>query len=232
MKTLFQNENWIVVEKPAGVLTVPSRYQEKDHRKVLGLQLQKEIGRQIFPVHRLDFEVSGITLWALNAKTHQMSQSWFEHRKIHKFYRALSVQQSFTHWPSHLKKADKPFAPSNRERQLWKCKISKGKRRSFESDHGLHSVTEAQVVDFNSQTQILHWDLQPLTGRSHQLRFEMSRHGFPILGDQLYGSTWPVQDQNTIALKAFKLDLSLISEKERSGLPMILQVDPRVGEFG
>ncbi len=233
MKFIFQNENWIVVDKASGVLTVPSRFQEKDSRPVLGLQLQQQVGKQVFPVHRLDFEVSGIVLWALNAQSHRSSQNWFEHKKIQKTYRALSLKQDFSHWPANLKKEDALIDEKTMGAwHLWKCKIAKGKRRSFESDHGLASVTEAKIIDYDINAKILKWDLRPITGRSHQLRFEMSRHGFPILGDHLYGSKMnSSQNPQSLALRAYKLDLSQIAEKERAGLPVVLEIESKIGDF-
>ena len=64
MKFLFQNEHFVIMDKPAMVLTVPDRHQSD--RPCLGLELQKELKTQIFPVHRLDYEVSGLVLFALH----------------------------------------------------------------------------------------------------------------------------------------------------------------------
>ena len=58
---LFENENFIAVDKKSGVLSVPSRMGKEDPRPVLGLELQETLKKQIFPVHRLDFEVSGMS---------------------------------------------------------------------------------------------------------------------------------------------------------------------------
>ena len=60
---LFQNRDFIYVNKPAMVLSVPPRFPEKDQRDVLGKDLEKQLGVSIFPVHRLDFEVSGIIVF-------------------------------------------------------------------------------------------------------------------------------------------------------------------------
>jgi tRNA pseudouridine32 synthase/23S rRNA pseudouridine746 synthase len=69
----------------------------------------------------------------------------------------------------------------------------------------------------------LYWILEPLTGRAHQLRFELSRHGYPIVGDVLYGA----KDifEKGIALRAIELDLSKVND--RFGLPEKLQAPTR-----
>jgi len=131
IRRIFENENWVVVEKPAGWLTTPARTKD-DPRPCLGLTLQAEFGRQIYPVHRLDFEVGGLVLFALNAACHRVACGWFEHGVVVKTYSALSVPGS----------GEPP-----REWQEWRSKLARGKKRSYVSAHGKDSVTEARVVD-------------------------------------------------------------------------------------
>ena len=78
---IFKNNDILVAIKRPGQLSTPSRSQKVDKRSVLGLELQKFVGLQIFPVHRLDFEVGGLILYALNPKAHQVSQLWFSEKK-------------------------------------------------------------------------------------------------------------------------------------------------------
>lgn len=202
MQLLLQNERWVAVDKPALWLTTPARTAE-DPRPCLGRKLEAELGVRLFPVHRLDFEVSGIVLFAKDADAHRVMQSWFEHGSIQKTYEAWSA-------------GGRPVG----EWQEWHSKLVRGKRRTFEATHGKESLTRARVVESNSDHA--RWELMPLTGRPHQLRFEMSKHGSPILGDKLYGGP-PWRADESIALRAVKLDLSAI--EERLGLPEILTVE-------
>jgi tRNA pseudouridine32 synthase/23S rRNA pseudouridine746 synthase len=64
MKIHFQNEAFVILDKDSGVLSVPSRFPDRDERLVAGLELEKLLSKQVFPVHRLDCEVSGILLFA------------------------------------------------------------------------------------------------------------------------------------------------------------------------
>jgi 23S rRNA-/tRNA-specific pseudouridylate synthase len=89
IQIVSETEQMIAVEKPAGWLTTPARSMD-DPRPVLGRQLQEQLDRQIYPVHRLDFEVSGLTLWAKTPLAHTRAQKWFEHGSIQKTYQALS----------------------------------------------------------------------------------------------------------------------------------------------
>ena len=184
VNVIFENNDFIACDKPAGVLSVPDRH--KSDRPCLGLELQKQKGIQIFPVHRLDLEVSGLILFAKNSRGHKASQDWFSKKLLQKKYKALTLNQDFSHWPENVKAAREIIELKPGSEFLWKMNILRGKRRSFESVHGDASETKAI---YSGQRGAYHeWDMYPITGRSHQLRLELSRHGFPILGDQLYGS--------------------------------------------
>ena len=218
-KIIFQNDDWIAADKPAGWLSVPSRYEKNDDRPVLGRVLEKQTRARMYPIHRLDQEVSGIVLFAKTEDAQRRANRWFETRVVHKVYQAISRDQDFSHWPADLKRADREV-PEDTDVE-WKSRILRGKRRSYEHAKGDPAVTIARRLP-RAEDGMLHWLLTPLTGRSHQLRFEMSRHGFPIRGDELYGSKeeWP----DGIALRAVKLDFADIPESERRGLPERLEI--------
>ena len=189
---IWQNQNWLVVDKPAEWLTVPSRLGDKDERPCLGRYLEKSMNCRLWPVHRLDFEVSGLVLFALNPNSHRAANGWFENHLVQKNYQALSLGSVAQEFFSE---------------QKWQSRLVRGKRRSFVADHGQESLTHAICV--GETMGHYQWKLQPLTGRSHQLRVEMSRHGFAILGDILYGgSPW---SKPGIALRACSLNFSAIT---------------------
>ncbi len=121
MKTVFSNAHFVAIDKPAGVLSVPSRFSDslenKDSRPVARTWLQEHLGCRLFPVHRLDFEVSGILLFAKSAKAQTTASRWLEQKKIQKTYSALS---EFAKEPAKL--------PSFGETQTWEAKLLRGKR--------------------------------------------------------------------------------------------------------
>jgi tRNA pseudouridine32 synthase / 23S rRNA pseudouridine746 synthase len=223
MKIVFENEHFIAAFKPAGWLSVPSRMGAKDARTVLGIELQKTKGA-IFPVHRLDEEVSGLILYAKNSQAHKASQSWLEDKQLQKTYQALTENNFANDFPEqflpekliHFSKltAGQSFS--------WSCRIQRGKRRSFESPHGDQALTEAVYLGQKANFQM--WELQPITGRSHQLRLELFRHGYPILGDKLYASAadW---GQVGIALRSIKLDFQNCQFVEKFDLPKIISLE-------
>lgn len=246
---LFQNKNFLIVNKPAGYLTVPSRMGKQDPRPVLGFELQDELKKadhklQLYPVHRLDYEVAGLVMFAKNESAHRLANDWFEHKKVRKHYYALTSTQSFSHWPDKVANPREIFtnlkALNENSQFEWRNQIEKGKRRAFQSPRGKTTLTQAALIGFvknkdemstvksrhlsnllntTQSFDFLFWDLQPVTGRSHQLRFELSFRGFPILGDHLYGSSHIFSQEETIALESYLLDFSLISDKDRAGLP-------------
>lgn len=208
---LFQNEFVIVLDKPAGVLTTPPRFQE-DSREVLGLSLQRYLGQQIYPVHRLDYEVSGLVLYALSENAHRAFNKKFESRGVYKTYQAFSAQERLSPKVQGQEKVESPMTNLEEipigQRLTWNSKILRGKKRSFESPAGAPSTTEVIRHPEMAHTvlgTVIPWSLFPMTGRPHQLRFEMYKHGFPILNDLLYSGA-PVQGwQNRIALRSVSL---------------------------
>lgn len=202
LKIILQNDRYVVVDKPAMWLSVPGRFE--DDRPVVGLSLQEILEKQVFPVHRLDYEVSGVMMFALTREAHKDAQQLFEKRLVKKNYQAFSA----------------PVESRIEGVQTWKRKIRRGKKRSYKSPHGELAVTEAQVISHEKGE----WLLSPKTGKSHQLRVEMFLNGYPINGDVLYGSKvpWPY---GGIALRAVSLELPGVFAKA-AGLPWNLKVDP------
>lgn len=222
IQAAFENEHFFVCDKPAGILTTPSRFADEDQRRCLGTELQNQLGLQIYPVHRLDFEVSGLVMFAKNAESHRAANTWFENKLVHKTYKALTTEQSFAHIPKNIKndRQSLPLTPGADFK--WESWQLRGKKRAYESSGGKRCLTHARFEGRNTQ-EFLKWDLQPITGRPHQLRFDLSRHGFPIVGDHLYGSSveW---GSEAIALRSYRIDFSSCSEAPKWGLPSSLEV--------
>lgn len=218
LQPIFENEFFLIMNKEAGVLSTPARFAD-DGRPCLGTELQNSRGQQIFPVHRLDFEVSGLVMYALSAEAHRAGNDWFEKKQIQKTYRALATGPNFEHWPSNLPRAEAKLEVG--VAQIWRCRLLKGKKRAFERAQGKDSQTRA--VYLGREGTYLAWDMQPLTGRSHQLRYELSRHGLPIVGDKLYGSKVDF-GVDRIALKAYLLDFSATPDFKRWNLPERVEI--------
>ncbi|MBS1983477.1 MAG: RNA pseudouridine synthase, partial [Bdellovibrionales bacterium] len=129
--------------------------------------------------------------------------------ELHKYYEALTEGTVPADW--------QPGQIFN-----WKSRIHRGKKRAFEAPHGKDALTRATWLRRTEQGLL--WRLEPLTGRSHQLRFELTKQGFPILGDQLYGAQTKF-DGEGIALRAVELDFSGLADARALGLPEQLLVE-------
>lgn len=209
--TIFENEHFIVVDKQALILSVPGRQGEDDDRPVLGRILEKDLGITIYPVHRLDFEVQGLIMFAKTQAAHKAGNAWFEKKEVFKTYTALT--KPLPEAAAENLKTGEPY--------IWKAKLLRGKKRAYISPHGKDSITQAKIIKI--ENEIFHWEMNPVTGRSHQLRFELFRHGHPILGDVLYSSDAPFSEAG-IALRAFKIDFTNTKNAKTFSLPDILEI--------
>ena len=206
--TIFANEHFVVADKPAGALTVPGRTGASDPRPCIGRELETALGIRLWPIHRLDCEVSGLVVFAKNADAHRAANTWFAGREVRKIYQALTAR-------------GEGVTPSSQPME-WRCRLLRGKKRAYESPHGKEAVTRA--VCLGERAAGLGWRLEPLTGRSHQLRVQLAAHGFPIVGDVLYGSSIPYALPG-IALRAVELDLHACGDREKWAVPAELRVE-------
>jgi tRNA pseudouridine32 synthase/23S rRNA pseudouridine746 synthase len=203
---IFENAELVVAEKAPETLSVDSRMGVEEKRPVFSRLLQKQVGlKQIFPVHRLDYEVGGLMIFAKSQESHRLLNTAFESRDVEKQYLAVSASQNLA--PEGL--------------QLWESLIVRGKKRSFHAPHGKEARTRAECLE--SHGHLSFWRLEPLTGRAHQLRLEMATHGFPIVGDLLYGGEpWsPKLAQAGIALQAYTLRFSRKDLCEKLEMPSL-----------
>lgn len=191
---IWENESALACVKPSGWLSVPSRMGAEDPRPVLGLWLQDTLRCQIYPLHRLDLEVSGLMLYAKTAEAHRaLSVAWESHQ----------IQKVYAAWTLPTTIAPKKYPTE------WHDRIAKGKKRAFTAPHGKNSVTAVLAVaptELPSHAQGLLWHLAPITGRSHQLRFALASRGAPIIGDALYGSQEKWHESPGIGLRAVSLE--------------------------
>ncbi len=202
---IWENENYIALDKPSGALSIPGR--DKDSSKPVLLELAGLKNHLI--IHRLDFEVSGIMIIAKNANAHQIANAWFENKEIQKTY------QAWTECGANK--------ISENEKFHWESNLLRGKKRAYESPNGKPSITDAEFKNYSNSNDLkfMSWLIYPKTGRSHQIRFELYKHGFPILGDTLYGSKTILE--NKIALRAIKLDFTQCEKAKELGLPESLE---------
>jgi RluA family pseudouridine synthase len=167
-QTLYEDENLIVINKNYGILTIPDRY----NRNLPSLYSKlKKIYEQVFIVHRLDRDTSGVMLFAKDAETHRELSIGFENseiiRKYHVVVDGIINQENL--------EIDIPLKASNKRLGM-----------TVPSAKGKESLTLVKVLDRYRNQTLLECELK--TGRHHQIRVHLQTIGFPLLVDDLYGT--------------------------------------------
>jgi 23S rRNA pseudouridine1911/1915/1917 synthase len=170
-ETIFENEYFIVINKPAGLFSIPDRKQSETSLKDLLIERYGEI----FTLHRLDKETSGVIVFAKDEQTHkQLSQS-FEERGVEKYYVGLVYGKMINEQGS----IDAPVIEHPRK-----------KGKMITDKKGKPSLTDYEVMEsFRSFSWV---KFRIHTGRTHQIRVHMQHIGHSIVCDELYGSDEPV----------------------------------------
>lgn len=166
--TVFEDNDLIIIDKPAGLLSVMGRLPEHQDSAYLRILKQHSQARV---VHRLDMATSGLLIFAKHKEAERAMSQLFQTRKIKKYYIAL-VDGKIEPQGS----VDVPLITDwvNRPKQ----------KVDFEQGKSAH--TNFLRLAFDEKKQRSRVQLEPVTGRSHQLRVHMQHLGHSILGDKLY----------------------------------------------
>jgi tRNA pseudouridine32 synthase/23S rRNA pseudouridine746 synthase len=166
---VFEDHALLAIDKPAGLLSVPGRGAGK--QDCLWSWVQARWPDALI-VHRLDMATSGLMLFARGAEVQRRLSRDFAARRIAKHYVAVVDGRM----PSPQGCVELPLAADWPRRPMQQVDAARGKP----------SRTDWQVIGFDAAHQATRLALQPLTGRTHQLRVHLSAIGHPILGDALY----------------------------------------------
>lgn len=174
---IYEDDHILAVDKPSGMPSVPGL----DGRKSLEEHL-KQLYPEIHTVHRLDMDTCGIIIFAKNTEAAASLRKQFEERKISKTYMARLAAPSEE--SQHILTRDEgsisfPISPDYEDRPRQKCDFVNGKE----------AITHFRVRKRNHDGTI-DITLNPVTGRTHQLRVHCAHSlglGLPIAGDMLYG---------------------------------------------
>lgn len=203
LEIVFENEDLIVVSKPAGMVVHPAAGHSSGTlvNAVLGYEPEIEgIGGEERPgvVHRLDKETSGLILLAKNERAHRWLQDQFRLRKVEKTYLALVD--------------GKPPTPSGRvETYIGRDPSHRKRMANVPESRGREAISEYKTADsFRAHTLL---EFHPLTGRTHQIRLHCAFLGCPIVGDEVYGRKKPSLNIDRHFLHAYRLKIVLPGEK-------------------
>ncbi len=214
---VFENEDLVVVNKPAGMVVHPSPGHDSGtlvHAALGYIPELEGIGGEERPgiVHRLDKDTSGLIVIAKNERAHRWLQEQFKSRKVEKIYLALVDGKP----PTPAGRVEAPIGRNTTHRKLMAV---------VPLDKGREAVSEYRTLEsFPAHTLL---EVHPLTGRTHQIRVHMAFLGCPVAADMVYGKRKPTVDLDRHFLHAHKLKIVIPGEKQarifESSLPHELQ---------
>lgn len=188
LATLYEGEGWRVVNKPAGMLVIPGRGEGS--APVLRELLEARRGGKVFIVHRLDRDTSGALAVALEAAVHRTLSMAFEAGKIRKRY--LALVEGRVEAPLEISLA---LAPARRGRM----------RPARPGEAGKNAITRISPVETFERASLI--EVEPLTGRTHQIRVHLQAVGHPLLVDHQYGRAQSLETLARTPLHAWKLEV-------------------------
>nr|WP_100656226.1 RluA family pseudouridine synthase [Alteromonas flava] len=196
LSIVYRDDDIIVLDKPSGLLSVQGRAAA--HFDSIQTRVQR-----VFPtasvVHRLDMATSGLLVMALNKPANSHLSRQFQQRKVSKTYYARVYGQ---------------VTPAQGKVELpLICDWPNRPKQMVDHEHGKPSVTEYTVEQQDAFSALVR--LNPITGRSHQLRVHMQALGYPILGDRLYAEGEALRVSPRLLLHATTLEFDHPTQPKR-----------------
>lgn len=187
LKIIYEDNNIIVIDKPTKILTISNnKEKEKTLYREVSKYLKKE-NKKVFIIHRLDYDTSGVIMFAKNQKTQKLYQeNWNNLAKKREY---TSVVEGITNPKGHIES----YLKMSKTLEVYSSK----------NKDGLFSITDYEKITNNNKYSLL--KIYISTGRRNQIRCHMSNIKHPIVGDYRYQSkTNPL---NRLALHASKLEI-------------------------
>lgn len=202
LEILYEDEDLLVVNKPARLVVHPAVGHEQDTlvNALLSHTSQLSMGfseRRPGIVHRLDRDTSGLLVVAKNDFAHRHLSLQFQERKVHRIYWAIVFGV--------------PRKPADRiESYLIRHPVDRKKFCSDSRGRGKFAVTHYRVIK-SSQAQAALLECKLETGRTHQIRVHLSELGHPLFGDAIYGSTRRLKSIKSSDLRNLASDMNRIA---------------------
>jgi tRNA pseudouridine32 synthase/23S rRNA pseudouridine746 synthase len=171
LRILHATPRYAVVDKPAGMLSVPGKGEDKADCAAARVRAMFPGASGPLVVHRLDMDTSGLLIFGLDPDAQRRLSGQFERRTVRKRYVALV---------DGLVGAEAGVIDA-----LMRADLDRRPVQIIDPVHGRPSLTRWRLVALETDRSRL--ELEPVTGRTHQLRVHLAHAGHPILGDVLYG---------------------------------------------
>lgn len=194
---IYFDQHFVAVNKPSGVTIgqdhphIPSLLSAvRDWNR---LRIGEDKTGYCMPIHFLDTSVTGVVLFGLSSKATSRINELFRSRKIQKTYTAIvspipqDPKGTLVDWIEKDEKSNRGFVVTNETRTAKRCELT-------------YLILGKNIADNQAVLEV-----KPVTGRSHQIRIQLSHISSPIVGDFKYGSTKQFSEGH-IALHAAKLE--------------------------
>lgn len=195
VQALYEDTDILVLHKPAGLLCVPGRGPDK--QDCLSARAQQRWPGALI-VHRLDQATSGLVLMARHIDAQRTLSQAFAERQVHKRYVAVVQGQMQPPGEGAWAEIDMPIAADWERRPL----------RVIDPAHGKPSLTRWRAEAHDATAGTTRVLLEPVTGRTHQLRVHLAALGHAILGDALYADAATLARSPRLLLHASELALA------------------------
>nr|WP_217272900.1 tRNA pseudouridine(65) synthase TruC [Vibrio coralliilyticus] len=178
---VFQDEYFVAVNKPAGML-VHRSWLDKHETQFVMQTLRDQIGQHVFPLHRLDRPTSGVLIFALSSDVASQVMPMFANHEMVKTYHAI-----VRGWIEEAGRLDYALKV---ELDKIADKHASQEKEAQEAITDYHTMAKAEIPYSTGKfptTRYCLMELKPLTGRKHQLRRHMAHLRHPIVGDTTHG---------------------------------------------
>lgn len=213
IRILHLDDDLVVVEKPAGMLTVGNISESDSVESMLNTHFgAKGSEARVHVVQRLDFDTSGVIVFARNADMRQRLQKLFERHDIERVYVAIIHGR---------------MDPPNGTIRSFLAEGQGQKMRSTENEErGKEAITHYRTKATGPRFSLLEVTLE--TGRRNQIRVHLSESGHPIVGDTMYGRDEP-QPLRRLALHA--RDLGFVHPRTRQKVRFTSELPPEMARL-
>jgi len=205
LEIVFQDEHFVAVNKPAGML-VHRSWLDKHETQFVMQTLRDQIGQHVYPLHRLDRPTSGVLIFALSSEVASQVMPMFANHEMEKTYHAI-----VRGWIEDQGRLDYPLKV---ELDKIADKHASQDKEAQEAITDYAPVAKTEIPYATSKfptTRYCIVEMKPLTGRKHQLRRHMAHLRHPIVGDTTHGDGKhnklfrEVYDSNRLLLHASSL---------------------------
>lgn len=193
LNILFEDDNIIAVDKPAGIASIS---ESNTSIQTIHSLLEKKFATKIYIVHRIDKEASGVILFAKNPKTHKYLNDLFANRSIKKNYTVL-VNGVIKEESGKIDKPIREFGSG---------------RMGIDETKGKNSITNFKTIKRFKEFTLL--DVSIETGRRHQIRVHLYSIGHPVAGDLRYGDKILQSRIPRLMLHASRIEFKLPSNQD------------------